>query len=335
MDNWNELPASPDGDEELKKIRKNLKKQNWKTVLTSLILAAALLLGTVYGVIPAVESLYWAPYTSDYIENGNDLQFVLNVYTELFHPGYTTTVNAGKTGFATYELSISRWDSTTREREYIDGTLKRGKLSIDAAFSDTPPSQIHFHRARDQHSVNEYALEETRQLLSELPGYIQLKAAISFPEDLTMEQLFQLSMDYHYSSGEGVTLKWVGIRNCHETPERSTPLCGMALSYRLADPSLNAFYPELSIENFSPDGSHYEQHFKSLLQFASDQLEKDKMIPVWINDNYYQYVLDYVEEHGIMTYGCLATGTPQGLLSMLEDGVISDIVLMDGWIDIE
>lgn len=337
MDNWNEYAPLPDDDAELKRIRKNLNKRSWKTILTSLLLAAAILLAAVFGVIPAVESLYWAPYTSDYAEGANDLQMVLQTYTELFQPGYTASVNAGRTGFATYELSIVRTDVTTWEREYIDGTLERGKLYFGREFSDERLSQMHFYRARDHRPINEYDRERTRQLLAELPEYIQLKAAISFPEDLTMEELINLSMYYNrglLNSHDGISFKWAGIRNCHEEPERSTLLCGMALSYSTDDLSLNEVYPELVTESYSPDGSHFEQHFKSLLQFASDQLKKDRMIPVWINDDYYQYVLDYVEENGVMTYGCLVTATPQQLLTLLEDGAVSDIVLMDCWIDI-
>lgn len=337
MDNWNDYTPLPDADAELKKIQRNLNKRNWKIILTSLILAAAIFLGTAYGVIPAAERLYWAPDTSDYSEDGSDLQMALQTYTELFRPGYTVSVNAGKSGFATYDLSITRMDVATWEREYIDGTLQRGKLSLGREFNDPPLSQMYFYRARDQRPIDEYSLEKTRQLLTELPEYIQLKAAISFPEDLTMEELIALAMHYNdglLNSYDGISFRWAGIRNCQEAPERSTPLCGMALSYSLDLRSFNEAYPELVTETFSPDGSHFEQHFKSLLQFASDQLAKDRMLPVWIHDDYYQYVLDYVEEHGILTYGCLVTGTPQQLLAMLEDGVISDIVLMDCWIDI-
>lgn len=337
MENWNEFAPLPDGDEELKKIRKNINKRSWKTILTSLVLTAAIFLIAVFGVIPAVEKLYWAPYTSDYVEGANDLQMVLQTYTELFQPGYTASVNAGRTGFATYELSIVRTDVTTWEREYIDGTLKRGELYIGREFSDERLSQMHFYRARDQRPINEYDRERTRQLLTELPEYIQLKAAISFPEDLTMEELINLGISYNrglLNSHDGISIKWAGIRNCHEEPERSTPLCGMSLSYSIDDLSLNPYYPELVTESYAPDGSHFEQHFKSLLQFASDQLEKGKMIPVWTNEDYYQYVLDYVEENGVMTYGCLVTATPRQLLTLLEDGAVSDVVLMDCWIDI-
>ena len=35
-----------------------------------------------------------------------------------------------------------------------------------------------------------------------------------------------------------------------------------------------------------------------------------------------------------MSYGCLVTGTPKGLLSMLEDGTASTLILLDGWIDV-
>ena len=35
---------------------------------------------------------------------------------------------------------------------------------------------------------------------------------------------------------------------------------------------------------------------------------------------------DYVEKNGAMSYGCLVTGTPEGLLSVPEEGIISTLV---------
>ena len=57
---WEEKPILPAAaPEEMKQVRKSLRRRNALTVLTSLLLAAALLLGTVYIGIPAAESFYW------------------------------------------------------------------------------------------------------------------------------------------------------------------------------------------------------------------------------------------------------------------------------------
>ena len=57
---WDEkafVPIAP--TEEIKQVRKTLRRRNILIVLTSLALSAALLLGAVYIGIPAAEGLYW------------------------------------------------------------------------------------------------------------------------------------------------------------------------------------------------------------------------------------------------------------------------------------
>ena len=56
-----EPPASREIDIQLQRMRKNIRKRNWALVITSLILAAAVLLGAVRFAVPALESMYWAP----------------------------------------------------------------------------------------------------------------------------------------------------------------------------------------------------------------------------------------------------------------------------------
>ena len=98
---------------------------------------------------------------------------------------------------------------------------------------------------------------------------------------------------------------------------------------------LNETYPEFFIDSFDPNGSHITQHFKSLLRFQADQAAKDQG-PFFRNaaGEYSAYVLDYVEEHGVNTYACLVSATPQGLQNMLDDGTASHVILLDGWIDV-
>lgn len=60
---WENPPSPAECKKELKKIRGSLRKRNSLIVLTSLVLAAALLFGTVQYGIPALESRYWDPRT--------------------------------------------------------------------------------------------------------------------------------------------------------------------------------------------------------------------------------------------------------------------------------
>lgn len=342
MENWNETIPLPENDAELLKIRKDLNRRNWKTILTSLLLAVVILLVSVYGIIPAVEKLYWGPYDSDY-DAGSDLKLTLQAYTELYQPGRSLQMIAGKTGFATYDLHITRTDDATGEQEYIGGTLKRGLLDLDSYYFNTRTEDLYLSSdyyadpseetkdaepfdMRDMWSAN------TEEVLSQLPEYIRLKAAVHFPEDLTMEQFQQLLFKYNYDAREGISVLWGAVRVGGEHAS-GFPIGFAIHSYNGYE--LNETYPEFFIDSFDPDGSHMAQHFQSLLRFQSDQAANDRG-PFFRNaaGEYSAYVLDYVEEHGVNTYACLVSATPQGLQNMLDDGTASHVILMDGWIDV-
>lgn len=336
MDNWTENVLPPDDAAELKKIRKNLRNRNWKTVVTSLLLAAVILLVSVYGIVPAVESLYWEPYDSEY-NTGSDLHMALKAYTELFHPGYTVHMVAGKTGFASYELQITQIDEATGEKDYIEGTLERGTLSLDYAYFDRSQAVHHLYADYSQDypentepfDIRDMWTEEAVEIISQLPEYIQLKAVVFFPEDLTMEQFQQLLFKYNYDGKDGVSVLWTAVRV--EGEDMALPPIGFSMhSYNGYE--LNETYPEFFIESFQEDGSHMAQHFKSLLKFSADQAEKGRGLD--LRTSYSRYVLDYVEENGVNTYACLVSATPQGLQALLDSGTASHISLLDGWIDV-
>ena len=335
-ENWDETTPLPD-EEELKKIQKSLKRRNWKIVLTCLVLAVALLLMAVYVVIPAVESLYWAPYTSDYMESGNDLKWMLEAYTELFQPGKQIhSVTTGDTGFASYDLTITRIDTSTKEKEYIDGSLTRGTLNLDYPFYEYGLERSFFEGNNNlpEEMITHYRNTATERL-SELPEFVTVKALAFFPEDLTMAQLQKLIFQYNYDGRNGITLKWIGVRNAPKDAEHAPFAIGFSTNPSGDLSFLDDVYPEIGLIHVKEDGSHMEEHFKSLLRFSADQLDKGKGLPiVTLKGNYYRDALAYVEENGIVSYGCLLTGSPHGLLSLLDDGVVSTLILTDGWIDV-
>ena len=49
---------------------------------------------------------------------------------------------------------------------------------------------------------------------------------------------------------------------------------------------------------------------------------------------YRQLNLYYVEENGVMSYGAVVVASPQTLLELLDEGVISHVTILDGWIDL-
>lgn len=328
-----EVPAPP---EELDRVRKSIRKRNWKLIITSIVLAAVLLTGTVYGIIPAVERLYWDPYDCTTAEGVSDLNLVLSAYTELFQPGWEIgIVSGGRTGFASYDLSITRYDIAKAEYTYMTASLNKNQLGWDYRFTSERPAMNLFDRASYpfypmQDDERELALEK----LSQLPDYVTVEAAISFAEDLDMEQVLT------FQDNHSIPITWVAIRNA-PLDDQKFPLCGIdPFSGGAIYFEVNEKYPQFSIDtsgnlNFVYTGDILEQHFKSLLQFSSDQLEAGRGAQVYGGDrNYYTEVLEYVEENGIYSYGCVVYTTPTKLLELLENDQVSQIKLMDAWLDV-
>lgn len=327
---WEELPPLLDNTNELKQIRKNLRKRSSATVLTCFLLAAALLLCSM-----GVEKLFWDPEKNTYdLEYFNDLELMLMTYSELFAPSQTATnVSAEHTGFGSYLLTIHLWENYgLSESNYRTASMTRGTLEFPAGFWDSFPIN---HFARASYPAYFMAPEQKQRTYDSLSGfadYIAVRAAVSFPEDLTMEQL----LEFNDSLGGEAYVCWVGIRNSPVDQQRY-PLCGMKpFNGGYVVSGMNDYYPCFDIKWQNQTAEDLETHFKSLLQFSLDQVNANAGIDN-INGqsgDYYKYVLEYVEESGVMTYGCYVVGTPQLFLDLLDSGIASQVWLQDAWIDV-
>lgn len=330
---WESPPEAELPQADLKRVRKNLRKRNTLIVLTSLVLAAALLLGCVYVAIPAAEKFYWDPNENTYdIQYYTDLDFSLAAYAELFCPGLSLGITSStRTGFATYELLIPYWDAAQGGNDgYANGTLERGKLTLPRELLSTAPVNIFEKACYPVYTMDDEFKQDTVETLSSLPDYIQVEAAVSFPEDMSMEQLLEFKdqlKDGH--------IVWVGIRNCPEDEQRF-PLCGIApFTGGYVKEELNEYYPNFDVHLSDVTAENLESHFKTLLQYAKDQMEKGRSLSEeYFADVYYcEKVLSYVEDNGIYTYGAYIVGPSQMFLDLLDSGVASQVWIQDAWID--
>lgn len=321
---------------ELRAIQKSIRKRNWKIIAISVVLAAVLVWSCVNIFIPAAEKAYWDPFDCTVCEGVSDVELVLSAYTELFQPGWeVSSVYSGRNGFASYDLNIIRYDLAKAEFSYMTGTLIKDELGWDSRFIREGAAINHFDRA----SFPFYAMFDDQkqavlEKLQELPEYVTVEAAVSFSSDLDMQQLLLLREEYD------LPITWVAIRNA-PMDEQKTPLCGMdAFCGGRVNFIVNETYPQFYVDTAANPGFAFaatdlEQHFKSLLQFSSDRLEAGRGARVYGGDrNYYAEVLEYVEENGVMSYGCMVFTSPQTLLELLEDERISQIMLLDAWIDV-
>lgn len=319
-DQWEDTTLAQPPQEDMKKVRKSLRKRSTATVLTCFLLAAAMILGAM-----GVEKLFWDPEKDSYdLEYFTDLELMLMAYSELFSPAQmVSNVTAERTGFGSYLLTVQVWENfTLMDINYRTATLKRGHLNIPSGFWEILSVNDFARASYPVYPMDEEFIQETYDTLSQLPEYIQVRGAVSFPEDLTMEELleFQATLEDGY-------IWWVGIRNS-PVDEQRYPLCGMKPftgGYVIYE--MNPYYPCFDIKGIDPTAEDLETHFKSLLQFSLDHTDPDE-------DDYYERVLSYVEENGVMTYGCYVVGSPELFLELLDSGAASQVWVQDAWIDI-
>ena len=328
---WEQDGASAD---EMRKIRKTLRRRSWKTVAISVTLAAVVLLGSIYGIIPQVEKLCWNPDEAAY-KYGTDLEVTMKAYTELFAPGYGAAwVSDRRTGFASYELQIRLESHAQGGTITVGGSLERNVLHLDDSL-DMPEGKNYPISRRTLPEVPQPPSEKEalRERLAELPDYVRLEATVSFNEDLSMEEL----LDFREKHCWDIT--WVAVRSVESYVDlldhtgKWIPQCGMApftggRGYGGVDLDYRYFnHPDAVPEQL-------EQHFVSLLQYSSDQLKKDRGIAYCGEEGLYDEMLDYVEENGVRTYGVVVTANAETLLALLDNDLIYSVYLVDGWLDI-
>ncbi len=320
--------------EEMKKVRKSLRKRSTLTVLVSTIVIAALLLGTVFIGIPAAERIYWDPNTTSYgTAYSTDLELMLAVYAELFCPNSRIfSTNAAKTGFASYSISIQYWDAYRGgESLFTTATLEKGELMFPVDFLQTCPVNIFDRATYPFYPQSGPRLQEIHDKLAALPEYVTVLAAVSFPEDKSMEEILEFQ-DSLISGHVG----WTAIRTS-PLDKQLLPLCGMDI-YQSGTVRIeaNKYYPCLDTKEVEITAANLETHFKSLLQFSADQVAAGTGIDTryTIQESYYTQVLNYVEENGIYSYGCYVSGTPETFLALIDSGAVSQIWIEDVWISI-
>ena len=321
------IPAAP--AEEMQQVRKSLRKRNAWLVLTSLVLVAALTLATVFIGIPAAESMYWDPTLANYDPNATDLELMLAAYTELFCPDINLShVTAEKIGFAKYALYIRYWNTYRGGDTYLTtGAIVKDDMSLLTGFLEYCPVNIFERATYPFYPAQENHLETVYEKLSQLPEYVTVVAAVSFPEDKNMAEVLTFS--------EGLIdgqVNWAAIRTA-PLDEQVFPLFGMNIySWGSVRDSLNDAYPCFDLKGVEKTSENLQTHFKSLLQFSADQTESGTGIPAGRaldKSDYYTAALDYVEANGIYSYGCFVTGTPETFLELIESGAVTQVWITD------
>ncbi len=316
---WEEAPPeAPAG--ELRQVKRTLRKRNLLLVLTSLLLAAALLVGTLKIAIPQLEGQYFDPTQATWSEEKTDLELALECYYILFsHRQHFTGVEPARdTGFASWELELSYVDGD-EDGDHIYRTVTTNRNDIHFARDTLSFILPDFFQPHVVYSLLPSSVESFRESfpdhLANVEDGDRILAAISFSKDLTPAELMELSRSFN-----GL-FHWVGVRINDGLP-RTEPLIGVHLDQGREDCGVNAAYPDL--ECGLPNEDNLESHFRSLVTYCRDYQKNVIDIGIVEDPDYFDKVLSYLDENGISFYGCYASGDAESFLWLSENGYIAE-----------
>ena len=276
------------------------------------------------------------------LEHNSDIFFDLTAFTELNLPGYAITgiVGAESLGFGMYNIYFGRRNLFTKEVNNIFVKIKRDNRigTFEDFFGE---HYLNFLAVREpnvfepQHIKNQK--ERVINHVKQLNAISYASAYITFEEDLTMEEVYEMSMKY-----PDVKFAWVGIRTApkDEVVQYLTgfpidPNAGSVaddrpdkdkyLAFQLLD-WLRSNSTGSRQKSIWPKG--YELHYTSLLRYMIDRKEAVNVLDYNnLKTEYYQSALDYVEEHGVKTFGVLVYANAEDLMELIENESVKTVEL--------
>lgn len=327
--------------EESINIKKSVNSRLRRVIFTSVGIMVALLIGVFFIISPIVDNLYYNPTKITVAETDQDINFDIKAITELNYPGYTLSswVNVDKLGFGEYDISYFRTNLFTEETSYVNSKLKRN-MNITNHTSWTNDNSFNFSTIRvpDWFTLEDSLKQKNRVMnhITQLSPVSYISSWLTFKNDLNMEELHQLELTY-----PDVQFVWVGIRTA--SPKESVPdLLGfMTRSTKLGvdKPDIEKYpafdYLEWLVkptgfdreaQRIEPRG--YELHFKDRLKYTLDRKDAINILERRPNRHeYYEKALNYVEEHGVKTYGVLVYSNAEDLIELIEKGPILTLEL--------
>ena len=323
------------GGDELKMINKSLKRRNIRLIAASAAVVFVLIILFNVALKPLLNNLYYNPLKSTYSFENTDMGISLENLIRLHSPDNKFGgIDAKNIGIGNYDLNIHYYDPLTSEDNNIKGNMNKGKLKTSEVLFNTPfPTNFAYGRSTSTSlEVIENNYPKTLSYLKDLPGYVAVKAYVSFSKDISMDELERL---YHKYSKEGLYFHWAGVRSSSEEIQ-PYPLIGFDFygSVNTYD-NLNSHYDYFDlwkglVDNQTSLAKAYEGHFKALINYQLDHLNFFKTMDDKIDyEAYYKDVLNYVENNGVKSYGIVVMGTGEEILKLSEEANIINIVVDD------
>lgn len=313
-----------------KKIKHTVNLKLAKIVAISVTLVFAIIFATKYIVSPLVASQYYNPTKHTIEKNNTDFFYDLRALNELTNPGYgIRNALSEDNGFGSYSLTIECGNLFTQESSTFNTNLKKNR-QIDTydylnirSFVLYNPSWFDpkLRESGQRMAFDKISSAKKIEYLKKLPITSYVSAYILLDNPLTLEALEGLRSSY-----TDLEFNWAAVLVSDDSVERPV---GFRMQFHgdatSNDLSYYKKYPALVLNDYlynDTDSSNgiipgYEKHFKSLLQYLSDNNEAVKAL-TYYNLDFNQY-LDYIETNGINVYGLLVFGTPDEIVSLYEN----------------
>lgn len=356
---FSEIKAGVNFDEEQEeetiKVKKSVSKWVKKIILTSVLIVVTLYIGIFYGASGFIDRMYYDPTATTQAENqdypSSDFRFDMEAYVSLNMPGYSimSSTFAEPKGFGDYEVNYTLLDlfSKSEQRHFVN--LSRGELTyaVDGIFSREKRFEVWdgFEKIKyfpeDSNDAIEsregrilWKNEETLNYLDELNKHSYISMSIIFDEDLSMEDLYYLSIEE-----TSLDFKWVGVRTVEPNTlwDESQPIHLIGFNPNFNDEASSSSRPDseryplfylldifddtdlMKMKHPEAMASAYEIHFRSRLDYLRT---REDFINIFDYNSYkkdfYDDSIAYIDENGIKTYGVLVFGTVEEFLESID-----------------
>lgn len=314
-----------------------------------LCVGAALTAAALFAVflLPDIASMFYYDPTETAGKNAsgietNRMSLDLAVYSELFLPcRYRNIVNAEPEGYGEYAISIPQITSYDGRFTSVNGRLVRNRLQLyDTDTLKLPPSNLFMlpdgvnglsftdHRS---HKIGAAGVwEEAYRAIDSLTegqhyiAYVSLKAATDY------------DAIYKWLEERGLIDKdlWMNIYAVDDDNFIRSEDIGMYIhqSGALIDWDREK-YPRLSLLGQSglddaADAEAMKTHFLSMLSYMNDHSEIIKIMNDGDTESInadFKFMRDYIEEHGLRTYGFATIATKEQLIKLRAEPSVAYI----------
>lgn len=310
--------------------------------------------------LPKVVSLFYYDPTELAAENTPVFCRDLRVYTELTMPGYIRQdVTMQERGYGEYDFTIYQGVSYNRKMTNIAGKIEKGKLQLyDINLLKRPTGNVFawFQMTGDgTSSIREltedgariFSAAGDREMATEtLEG---LSSTTTYLAYITLDKMMPYEEFMKFVEESGYPISWCAVAtNSSDTVDGGSYFRAENLGFQCVPDRSNMLnwdqekYPHLilwdegtygtaewdELEKYMKQEAYMKEHFTSMLRYLADQKEFLAMMEG--NDGtrqreQYQKAADYVEENGLMIYGCVAITDQETMLKMNEEPEVYEI----------